>query len=167
MNYGNGIRAKLLKDGAESHHATVTDSGWAHSLYDPPVNRYRVTYTLLGLALAVVAIGTVIFAPSGALTEVPETLESYSPADGATVLHQIQVEIDLPVNYQIVLVVDGVTIPADEIGVIAQTGKFTWRPTDTTIIPDWSVGLHTVWVRWDRTVGLPDPGEWIWTFRVQ
>jgi hypothetical protein len=131
------------------------------------VNRYRITYTLLGLALAVVAIGAVVFAPSGSLTDVPEALESYSPANEATVLRQIQVEIDLPVNYEIVLVVDGVTIPGSEIDVIEETGKFTWRPSDTTIIPEWSVGLHTVWVRWDRSSGLPDPGEWIWTFRVQ
>ena len=131
------------------------------------MNRYRITYTLLGLALAAVAIGAVVFAPSGGLTEVPETLESYSPANEATVLRQIQVEIDLPVNYEIVLVVDGVTIPSAEINSTEQTGKFTWRPGETTIIPEWSVGLHTVWVRWDRTTGLPDPGEWIWTFRVQ
>ncbi len=131
------------------------------------MNRYRITYTLLGLALAIVAIGAVVFAPSGGLTEVPESLESYSPADGATVLRQIEIEIDLPINYAIVLVVDGVTIPADEINATEQTGRFTWRPSETTIIPEWSVGFHTVWVRWDRDPGLPDPGEWIWTFRVQ
>ena len=131
------------------------------------MNRYRITYTLLGLALALVAIGAVIFAPTGQLTEIPETLESYSPADGATVLHQIQVEIDLPVNYEIVLVVDGVAIPSSEIASIEQTGNFTWRPTDETIIPEWTAGIHTVWVRWDRTAGLPDPGDWIWSFRVQ
>ncbi len=133
----------------------------------PPVNRYRITYTLLGLALALVAVGAVVFAPSGGLTEIPEALESYSPADGATVLRQIEIEIDLPVNYEIVLVVDGVPIPDSEIDFTEETGKFTWRPSDTTIIPEWSVGFHSVWVRWDRVFGLPDPGEWIWNFRVQ
>ena len=132
-----------------------------------PVNRHRIISTLLGLALAIVAIGAVVFAPSGRLTEAPETLESYSPSDGANVLRQIQIEIDLPVGYEIVLVVDGVTIPTDEINVIEPTGRFTWRPSDTTIIPEWSVGFHTIWARWDRSTGLPDPGEWIWTFRVQ
>ena len=131
------------------------------------MNRYRISYTLLGLALAVVAIGAIVFAPSGELTDVPEVLESYSPENESTVLRQIEVEIDLPVSYEIVLVIDGVTIPESEINVIEETGKFTWRPSDTTIIPEWSVGLHTVWVRWDRGTGLPDPGEWIWSFRVQ
>ncbi len=131
------------------------------------MNRYRITYTLLGLALAAVAIGSVIFAPSGGLADPPETLESYAPAADATVLRQIGVEVDLPANYGIVLVVDGVTIPESEIDATKETGRFTWRPGSTTIIPDWSPGFHTVWVRWDRITGLPDPGEWIWTFRVQ
>ena len=133
----------------------------------PPVNRYRITYTLLGLALAAVAIGAIVFAPSGTPSEVPEVLESYSPLDGANLLRQIDIEIDLPVGYEIVLVVDGVTVPESEISATSQTGQFSWRPGPTTVLPDWTVGLHTVWVRWDRINGLPDPGEWIWSFRVQ
>lgn len=131
------------------------------------MNRYRLIYTVLGLALAVVAIGAVVLAPSGEPTEVPAALEDYSPTDGATVLRQIQVEIDLPVDYEIQLVIDGVTIPAGEIEATPETGKYVWRPDDNTIIPEWTVGIHTVWVRWDRISGLPDPGEWRWSFRVQ
>lgn len=131
------------------------------------MNRYRLIYTFLGLALALVAIGAVVFAPSGQVNEPPEVLESYSPSAESTVLRQIDVEIDLPVNYQIELVVDGVSIPSDEIDVVEETGRFTWRPDSTTTIPEWTPGFHTVWVRWDRISGLPDPGEWIWTFRVQ
>lgn len=131
------------------------------------MNRHRITFTLLGLALAAVVIGTVIFAPTGQPTEVPATVESYSPANEATVLRQIQVEIDLPIDYEIALVVDGVTIPSSEITSVPEIGKFSWRPGETTIIPEWSEGIHTVWVRWDRISGLPDPGEWSWSFRVQ
>ena len=131
------------------------------------MNRYRLIFTLLGLALAAVAIGAVVFAPSGNESTPPEIVEGYSPTDGATVLRQIAIEIDLPVNYSIDLVVDGVAIPDREIAVTEETGKFTWRPGATTIIPEWTPGIHTVWVRWDRISGLPDPGEWIWSFRVQ
>lgn len=132
-----------------------------------PVNRYRITFTLLGLALALVAIGAVVFAPSGDPEIVPAALESYSPENGSTVLRQTQVQIDLPVDYDIDLVVDGVAIPADEIDRTAETGRFVWRPGENTIIPEWGPGFHTVWVRWDRVTGLPDPGEFSWTFRVQ
>lgn len=131
------------------------------------MNRYRLTFTLLGLALAAVVVAAVIFAPQGGPSELPTTVESYAPLDGTTVLRQIKVEIDLPTEYDIDMVVDGVAIPASEIDVTPETGKFTWRPTEATIIPEWSVGFHTVWVRWDRKSGLPDPGEWSWTFRVQ
>jgi hypothetical protein len=122
---------------------------------------------MLGLALAVVAIGAVVFAPSGQESTPPDVVESYSPENNATVQRQIGLEIDLPVNYQIDLVVDGIEIPANEITSVEETGKFTWRPGPTTAIPEWRPGLHTIWVRWDRASGLPDPGEWIWTFRVQ
>ena len=122
---------------------------------------------MLGLALAAVAIGAVVFAPSGKQSTPPDVLESYAPADRSTVLRQIGVEIDLPINYAIDLVIDGVPIPDAEIMVTDETGRFTWRPGPTTIIPEWTPGIHTVWVRWDRISGLPDPGEWIWSFRVQ
>ena len=56
---------------------------------------------------------------------------------------------------------------AAEIEATPETGKYVWRPGDNTIIPEWTVGIHTVWVRWDRISGLPDPGEWRWSFRVQ
>lgn len=131
------------------------------------MNRYRLTFTLLGLALAAVAIAAVVFAPDGRPSEAPAVVESFAPADGATVLRQIKVQIDLPVDYQITMVVDGVTIPASEINEVSETGQFSWQPEDSTTIPEWTTGFHTVWVRWDRRTGLPDPGEWTWTFRVQ
>jgi len=131
------------------------------------VNRYRITFTLLGLALAAIAIGAIVFAPNGRPSGAPETVESYAPADGATVLRQIKVEIDLPVEYQIIMVVDGITIPSSEVSEVPETGQFSWEPNDDSIILEWTPGFHTVWVRWDRRTGLPDPGEWIWTFRVQ
>jgi hypothetical protein len=131
------------------------------------VNRYRLIFTLLGLALAAVVIGAVVFAPSGRPDEPPSIVEGYSPANGSTVLRQTDIQIDLPVNYSITMVIDGVGIPEDEINATPETGRFVWRPSDETIIPEFNPGIHTVWVRWDTVRGLPDPGEWTWSFRVQ
>ena len=131
------------------------------------MNRYRLTYTMLGLALAAVVIGAVVLAPEGGPGAPPSVVESYSPLDESIVLRQIKVEIDLPVDYEILLVVDGVEIPESEIVATPETGRFSWQPSEATIIPEWTVGIHTVWVRWDRVSGLPDPGEWTWSFRVQ
>lgn len=131
------------------------------------MNRYRLTFTLLGLALAAVAIGAVVFAPTGQPNEPPSIVEGYSPANESTVLRQTGIQIDLPVNYSITLVIDGVGIPEDEIQVTPETGRFVWRPSGDTIIPEFNPGIHTVWARWDTVRGVPDPGEWSWSFRVQ
>lgn len=163
MNNCDRVAAKLVEHRIESHRATLL----ARRLMITLVNRHRLVLLFLGLALAVVTVGAIIFAPSGKSMDPPEAVEAYSPEANATVLRQIYVEIDLPVDYEITLVIDGVTIPSDEIQATEETGKFRWRPDETTIIPEWTPGLHTVWVRWDRVSGLPDPGEWIWTFRVQ
>lgn len=129
--------------------------------------RYRIILTLLGLALAAIVIGAVVFMPSGRSPTLPAAVESYSPTDGATVQRQTRVVIDLEPGYAIDLVVDGLPIPASEISVIEATGVFTWEPGEGRSIEAWTPGLHVVAVTWDRATGLPDPGSLRWSFRVQ
>ena len=131
------------------------------------MNRYRLIYTVLGLALAGVVIGAVVLAPSGQPNEPPGVVESYSPANESTVLRQAAIQIDLPVNYSITMVIDGIGIPDSEITATPETGRFVWRPGEDSIIREFNPGIHTVWIRWDTVRGLPDPGEWTWSFRVQ
>lgn len=129
--------------------------------------RYRMTLAALGLALAAVIAGAVIFAPSGTNPTLPDALESYSPTDGAIVLRQTQVSIDLRPGFVISLTVDGVPIPAAEIDVIEANGQFTWTPGPEKTFTEWAPGFHTVEATWQRAVGLPEPGSLRWTFRVQ
>jgi len=129
--------------------------------------RYRLTFTALGIALAVVVAGAVIFAPSGSKPTLPDALESYSPEDGATVLRQTQLVIDLDPGYVIALEIDGFEIPAEEIDVVEANGRFTWTPGPGQSFEDWAPGFHTVDVSWQRATGLPQPGSLRWTFRVQ
>lgn len=131
------------------------------------MNRYRIILALLGLALATVVVGAIGFAPSGTPAVVPDAIEGFSPADGSTVLRQIAIELDFPVDYEIALRVDGIAIPADEIEFTAATGRYTWRPGPGKTVSELAPGIHTVRVRWDRTLGLPDPGEYQWSFRTQ
>lgn len=130
-------------------------------------NRYRLTFALLGLALAGVVVGAVILAPSGRVVELPEAIESIAPEDGATVLHQTQLEIDMKVGYAIEVFVDGIGIPIGELDFTEATGKYVLQPVPGSTIEEWQPGVHSIFIRWDRTAGLPDPGEWRWTFRVQ
>ena len=129
--------------------------------------RYRVILTLLGSALALVVVLAVVLSPSGREARLPGAVDSYAPADGATVLRQTQVVIDLEPGYDLDLVVDGVEIPDAELDVIAETGRFTYSPGPDKAIAEWLPGLHAIAASWDRIAGLPDPGSLRWSFRVQ
>lgn len=123
--------------------------------------------TLLGGAFALVVVLAVVLSPSGREARLPRAVDSYAPVDGATVLRQTQIVIDLEPGYDLDLVVDGVEIPDAELDVIPETGRFTYTPGPAKTIGEWTPGLHAIAASWDRTTGLPDPGSLRWSFRVQ
>ncbi len=129
--------------------------------------RYRVILSILGVVFAAIVVLAVLLAPSGDAPRLPDAVDLYSPTDGATVLRQTQVVVDLDVGYDIDLVVDGVPIPDDELDVIEETGRFVWIPGPGKTFEEWAPGLHAIEVTWERTSGLPDPGSLRWSFRVQ
>jgi len=130
-------------------------------------NGYRLVFALLGLALATVVVLVVAVAPAGRNVPLPAAVERISPEDGATVLRQIGLVVDMEPGYAIDLFVDGIPIPSGEIRASAPTGRFEWAPGPTATFPEWTPGTHTVHITWDRANGRPDPGELSWTFRVQ
>jgi hypothetical protein len=127
---------------------------------------YRRVMT--GLLVALVSIVTIVLVldPTGEEPDLPDPLEEVFPLPGDTVVQQTVVSIDLPVGYDIELEIDGVRIPRTEIGAVAATGRWSWGPGPNRLWSAWEPGEHTVTVRWDRTSGRPDPGEFTWTFRV-
>ena len=129
--------------------------------------RYRVILSILGLLLALLAVGAVILAPSGDVTQLPAAVERYSPADGAIVQRQTAVEIYLAPGYELTLEVDGVLIPTREMDVTEQTGRYIFRPEPWKSIPEWLPGFHIVEITFDRSTGLPSPGSLRWSFRTQ
>ena len=126
-----------------------------------------MTFSLLGLALASVIIGAIFLAPAGTMTELPDPVEEIAPADGATVLRQTQLTINLKVGYSLELTIDGIRIPNNELTFTEATGQYRWRPSIEQTVKEWTTGLHSVLIRWDRLTGLPDPGELSWSFRIQ
>ncbi len=129
--------------------------------------RYRIVLSLLGLLLVAVIVLAVLLTPSGDAPRLPDAVDSFSPADGAIVLRQTQVVIDLQSGYAIDLVVNGVAIPDSELDVVVETGRFVWVPGPGKTFEEWAPGFHTIEVSWDRTSGLPDPGSLRWSFRAQ
>ena len=129
--------------------------------------RYRVILSILGLLLGLLVVGAVILAPSGDAPNLPDAIERISPADGAFVQRQTALEIDLLAGYSLILEIDGIRIPPEDIDYTEQTGKYVFRPGADKVMTDWAPGFHVVEISFDRIVGLPDPGSLRWSFRTQ
>ena len=127
---------------------------------------YRLILLGLGLGLIVVIIGAVLFVPSGEPTDLPEVVEDFSPADGATVLEQTTVVLDLAPGYGVSFTIDGIVVPAAEVISTEATGRHEFIPGPGKVIEAWETGFHVVEASWDRVSGLPDPGSLTWSFRV-
>lgn len=128
---------------------------------------YRLIYVGLGLALVAVVGFTLAFSPSGDPVTLPDQIESLFPAPNDSVIRQSAIDVDMVAGYEISLFVDGIRIPESEITTQVGTAFSTWRPGPGRFIEEWSPGVHEITVEWQRSSGLPDPGSFSWTFRVQ
>lgn len=133
-----------------------------------PTFPYRLIYLGLGfLVLAAVVLG-IAFGRGGDPTLLPPPIESLTPRPNDRALAQSVLEVDLAPGYTAQIFVDGFPIPESEIVFVEATGVHRWKPSVTSLIFDrWTPGDHTILVSWDTLAGLPQPGEFIWTFRVQ
>lgn len=128
---------------------------------------YRVILLLLGLAFIAVVVGAVLFAPSGADDGLPAPLERVEPIDGSLMFGSPRVIVDLEGGYRAQLTIDDVVVPDDQVIWTDATGLHVFEPGPGKAIEAWTPGFHVVVARWDRASGLPDPGMYTWSFRVQ
>jgi hypothetical protein len=134
----------------------------------PDTVPYRLIYAGLGLvAIAAVALA-IAFGGGGESTVLPEVVEAVIPSPGDAALGQAIVEVDLQPGFVAQIFIDGFPVPASEVAFVEATGLHRWQPAPDSLIFDrWSPGEHEVRIVWDRIAGLPQPGEFTWTFRVQ
>lgn len=131
------------------------------------MKKYRAVYLALGLALVtVVGLGVLFGSPDPEGPGRPPQIEAISPEPGETVVRQTAIEVDVPAGYAIDLFVDGLQVPAEELFFVEGTGVYSWQPDTGHRIEELSPGRHEVLVRWRTLSGLPDGGEYSWTFRV-
>jgi hypothetical protein len=132
------------------------------------VSNYRLIYIGLGLvAVAAIALG-VAFGRGPAPEPLPAVVESISPRPNDAVLRQAVIEVDLVHGYRAQIYVNGFLIPDRELVFVEATGVHRWQPTPTSVVlTDWPPGEQQIRIVWDTLVGLPDPGELSWSFRVQ
>ena len=152
----------------------------AFTLADPPLPdptfwnvqlphvRYRLIYAGLGFLTVAVLSLCFVFGQGGDPITLPAPLERISPQPYDAVPMQSSIEVDLEVGYAARIYVDGYPIPRSELSFSDGVGIYRWRPSDRSLLMDrWPVGEHTISVVWEKTYGLPDVGEFSWTFRVQ
>lgn len=126
---------------------------------------YRLIYLGLGLvAIAAIAFG-IVFATEGEEIVLPGPIESVSPEPGHLVPPQTSIEVDLEVGYRAEIYVDEWLV--SDTTFIEGTGVYRWMPTPANpTINEWTSGEHTIRVVYDTVNGLPDPGDFSWSFRV-
>lgn len=126
---------------------------------------YRFIY--IGLGLVVVATIALGFALSsgGDAVDLPQPVESVFPEPGDLVPLQTTLKVDLEVGYVADIYVDGWLV--QDATYVEGTGSYRWVPSPTNpTINEWSPGEHTVRIKYNTNDGLPDVGEFEWTFRV-
>jgi hypothetical protein len=128
---------------------------------------YRVTLTLLAVALLVIIGGAILFIPSGDPEQLPSAVGQYAPHDGDLALNPVRVLIDVKPNYEVTFVIDGIPIPASDVNAIVETGRYQFEPGAGKTIESWTLGEHTVVATWIGGTGGTDAGTLVWTFRLQ
>ncbi|MEN8041537.1 MAG: hypothetical protein ABFR95_08545 [Actinomycetota bacterium] len=128
---------------------------------------YRVTYTVLAVVLLAIIGGSILFIPSGDPEVLPDAVEQYAPRDGDIAINPVKVLIDLKPNYEVRFVIDGTTIPDEDVDGIPQTGIYQFEPGPGKSIERWTPGEHTVVATWIGGSAGVDTGTLVWTFRVQ
>ncbi len=100
----------------------------------PPTSRRYQLVVAVAIAIAALALFAGIRATESAdgsnvlVNGRPDVVEHLVPADGAQVLHQAEVGIDLAPGYEGALVIDGTPIPDEELRVVAQQNQVFYAP---------------------------------------
>ena len=106
---------------------------------------YRFIILLLTGLLALVITWGISFSQDNSEELVlPNSLENIYPLPYDQVPQQASLEIDLPVGYQLTLIVDNYIIPQSEIQYVEATGVYIWRPGPGKTFETWNPGKHTV-----------------------
>jgi hypothetical protein len=125
-----------------------------------------VAATALGLAIATTQTGE----PDPVTQTVAVPLDGFGvrPTDGANVLRQSEIGIDLQPGWAATLIVDGVEIPASELRVVDAENQVFFTPGDGRAVERLEPGRRCVTaVYWESRVGPGvDDRQHTWCFRV-
>ena len=129
-----------------------------------------VAVAVVAVAVLAISYGKVDSSPGG--SQAPAVIESVQPAPGDLAPRQSVIEVDLQSGYRAELWIQTnpatgtwLRIPESELVFVEGTGVLTWSPGPGRVVEEWAAGEHTLRVIWDTLTGLPDVGEYEWSFR--
>ncbi|NNC40346.1 MAG: hypothetical protein HKN95_06620 [Acidimicrobiia bacterium] len=133
----------------------------------------RPLIIIAALAIAGLAFSFTRIDSSGVGSVDRKVVESVQPAPGDLVPRQSVIEVDLETGYRAELWIlanpasgTWLRIPESELSYVEGTGVYRWVPGPGKVVEEWTSGEHTIRVVWDTLTGLPDVGEYEWTFRT-
>lgn len=135
-----------------------------------PTRSILLTATLLAAAAVLVAV--VSYGSAGpSKSALPGAVEAVRPGPGDLVPRQSSVEVDLKAGYSGELWVElnpgtWQRVPEGEVTFIEGTGTLSWAPGPGRVVEEWRGGEHRLRVVWNTLTGLPDVGEYEWSFRT-
>lgn len=129
--------------------------------------RYRLVFIGLAAAFLAIIAAAVALSPGGDAPGLPPPLRAVSPVPGGADILQAVVRVEIETGYDVQFWIDGFRVPDGEVRSAEGIGRYEWSPDTSTTRDPWTPGNHTVRVVWDTRTGLPDPGEYTWSFRIQ
>lgn len=138
-----------------------------------PTRWIQIAVATAVVLVVVVAISYGRVDPDPGVAARPEVVESVQPGPGDLAPRQSVIEIDLKTGYsaELWILVNPAAgtwqrVPESEVTFIEGTGVLSWVPGPGRVVEEWPPGEHTIRVVWDTVTGLPDVGEYEWTFRT-
>lgn len=129
---------------------------------------YRVIYFGIGLVVVAAVVLGIAFGGGSEPSPLPAPIESLLPRPNDRALSQAILEVDLEGGYRASIYLDGFLLPENEVVFVEPTGVHRWQPSPlSVVVPEWTPGMHEVKIVWDSLGGLPSPGEFTWSFRIQ
>lgn len=99
----------------------------------------------------------------------PDVVEHFLPRQGAQALHQTEVGIDLGPGYEGTLLINGVTIPDDELRIVAEQNQVFFLPGPGRTFESLPAGRNCITALvWKSAVGRGGASDLIfdWCFDV-
>ncbi len=128
-------------------------------------SRRLIVIALLALAAAVFAAAIIVATGNPDNDGLPAAIQNVQPAPGDNVLSQVEILVDLNAGYDADLVVNGVTIPREQLGEVRGLNVITYRAGEGRAVESLLPDQNCVQARyWEISTGPDSAKIFTWCF---